>query len=348
MVKINKHISELLHEKECVIVPDMGAFLNPLVKADNRLSQHLLTPPSKKIAFNVFLNHNDGFLANYIAQQEKMAYSTALKKIREFVDEFHREVNAGKKFVVEQVGILYKDGRGNIQFEPGIDTEHVKESFEISEFQNVPVLRKEIIPEKVKQIEKPNTSLHSETNPQEPAPIGRSKVGLIDKFLLAGSIFIFCMTVYNVFTYKMNFVQVKSNAHKTSANQPDDKRNPLSKSETPFRSMTTSPVIDLVDSSKAIVKKKPVKANPSMLAGDKEANKTVDNYFIIAGSFRSLENAKRKLNELKLKGFKNAKLISDSRSRVLVCYDHFNTLGEANKNLKTWKEQDKDVWIYRR
>ena len=348
MAKINKYISELLRDKECVIVPDMGAFLNLLVKADSRLSQHLLPPPSKKIEFNVFLNHNDGLLANYIAQQEKMAYSTALKEIREFVDEFHREVNAGKKFVVEQVGILYKDSRGNIQLEPGIDAEHVKKSFEISELQNVPVLRKEINPEKGKQLEKPNTFLHSKTNPQKPPPIKGSKVGLIDKFLLAGSIIIFCMTAYNVFTYKMNFVRVKPNAHKTSANQPDDKRNSLSKSETLVRSKATSPAIDLVDTSKAIVKKKPVKANPSMLSGDMEANKTVDNYFIIAGSFRSLENAKRKLNELKLKGYKNAKLINDSRSRVLVCYDHFNTLGEANKNLKTWKEQDKNVWIYSR
>lgn len=331
-------------------MPDMGAFLNPQIKKDNLLAEHLLQPPSKKIAFNVFLNHNDGLLANYIVQKEKLAYNTALKSIQEFVDEFHQEVESGKKFIIKQVGILSKDDGGTIQFEQGIDVEHVKETTEIAELQIAPTTQKEMKPEREEKLEKPDASVHAKSNPQKPALIKRSKIGLIDTFLLAGSIFIFCMTAYNVFTYKMNFVQVKPNAHKTSTNQPDDKRNLVSKSETPVRSNASIPAIDLVDTSKAMVKKKPVKADPSMLTGDLEAYKTEDNYFIIAGSFRSLENAKRKLNELKLKGCKNAKLINESRSRsrVLVCYDHFNTLGKANKNLKTWREQDKDVWIYSR
>ena len=117
MTKIDKHIIDLLHDNECVIVPKMGGFLKTGHPEDIHPSQHDDGSLSKKIAFNAFLNHNDGLLASYVAQHEKLSYSEALKKIEAFADEFHRAVDSGNKFVIEQAGMLYKDTKGNVQFE---------------------------------------------------------------------------------------------------------------------------------------------------------------------------------------------------------------------------------------
>ena len=61
------------------------------------------------ISFNVLLNYNDGLLANHIVQHEKLEYNEVLKEIEKFVEKFHQELNSGNKFIIEHVGILFKD-----------------------------------------------------------------------------------------------------------------------------------------------------------------------------------------------------------------------------------------------
>ena len=74
--------------------------------------------PSERIAFNNLLNYNDGLLVNYIQKQEKISYQEALDEIARFVDALHQEVEGGKEYVVESVGVLYKDSDKHLKMEP--------------------------------------------------------------------------------------------------------------------------------------------------------------------------------------------------------------------------------------
>ena len=83
-MKIDRHISNLLYDHDCVIVPSFGGFLVSYQPAQLQSIQHTFYPPSKKIAFNVFLKNNDGLLANFIAHKESLTYAEALKGIEHF------------------------------------------------------------------------------------------------------------------------------------------------------------------------------------------------------------------------------------------------------------------------
>src|SRR5438128_1060900 len=115
-MKIDKHISELLYDHDCVIVPSFGGFLASYLHAQLNTTQHTFYPPSKKIAFNIFLKNNDGLLANYIAQQESLTYSDALNGIEDFRLDAMKQLQNGKKIVIENVGELFYDKHNNLQF----------------------------------------------------------------------------------------------------------------------------------------------------------------------------------------------------------------------------------------
>ena len=84
MASIEQHISELLFDHDCVIVPSLGGFLasnqNSVITANL-----VLFPPFRKIAFNVYLKNNDGLLANHLVEYEHISYQQALIQIEKFV-----------------------------------------------------------------------------------------------------------------------------------------------------------------------------------------------------------------------------------------------------------------------
>ena len=84
MKTIARHISSLLYDHECVIVPRLGAFLTNEVGASIDVNRGLLLPPRKEIVFNAQLSHNDGVLINAVAQSEGITFSEASKNIEAF------------------------------------------------------------------------------------------------------------------------------------------------------------------------------------------------------------------------------------------------------------------------
>lgn len=71
-----------------------------------------------------------------------------------------------------------------------------------------------------------------------------------------------------------------------------------------------------------------------------EKGTEVGDYFVIAGSFSSKQNAKAKLKEVKDKGFSNAKLVSfKSGKLVSVCLRTYPTEIQANAYSKQVKEK---------
>jgi hypothetical protein len=86
MQLISSHIAYLLTKHECVIVPALGAFVVSSPERPKNKKTGLLCPPSKFLGFNPDLRHNDGLLANAIAQSERIAYKDACLQITRYVD----------------------------------------------------------------------------------------------------------------------------------------------------------------------------------------------------------------------------------------------------------------------
>jgi|TARA_Y100000994_G_scaffold249361_1_gene260607 hypothetical protein len=115
---IERHIFELLKYYDCVIITGLGGFiLNYRGSYFNQITQKIY-PPTKSIAFNQNLIQNDGLLANYIQDLEKISYDEACIEILKFVRKTKLNLQKGNSIVFENIGEIYYNENSKIQFQP--------------------------------------------------------------------------------------------------------------------------------------------------------------------------------------------------------------------------------------
>src|SRR5690554_4954365 len=105
-MQLETYISDLLYRYDCVTVPEFGAFLTHRVSAKVHETTHTFYPPKKALSFNEQLQQNDGLLANYIAEVEKIPYSKALNKISKQVKSIKSYLVEGETIQLKNIGEL--------------------------------------------------------------------------------------------------------------------------------------------------------------------------------------------------------------------------------------------------
>jgi cell division septation protein DedD len=139
---IVKHISSLLFEHDCVIVPGFGGFVSNYLPAQIHPVLHTFSPPSKTILFNKELKNNDGLLANHMVSCTHISYEKALAEIRSFVHINMQRLSNGETIEWENIGKLFPDKEGNIQFDQTTKTNYFKEAYGTSSFVS-PAIRRD-------------------------------------------------------------------------------------------------------------------------------------------------------------------------------------------------------------
>ena len=140
-MKIDQYINELLFDHDCVIVTDLGGFITNYKPASINPALHVISPPSKKLAFNASLKNNDGLLANHISQRTLLNYSDACEVIRDYVKEATSGMKDGQKLRIDKVGVLYFDQEERLQFLPDHHANYLVESFGMSPV-HAPVIKR--------------------------------------------------------------------------------------------------------------------------------------------------------------------------------------------------------------
>ena len=142
-MKIDHYISELLFDHDCVIVTDLGGFIANFKPASINHALHVISPPSKKLAFNASLKNNDGLLANHIAQRTLLSYMDACEVIRDYVKEATAGMKNGQKLKIDKVGVLYLDQEERLQFLPDHHANYLIESFGLAPV-HAPVIKRTV------------------------------------------------------------------------------------------------------------------------------------------------------------------------------------------------------------
>src|SRR5271167_4768679 len=106
-MKMEEYISELLHDHDCVIVPEFGGFVCNYAPARIDPVKHLFEPPGKKILFNKGLTRNDGLLAHHISGKLKLRYDETVTSIGKEVKRINEELSKDKRSVLDNIGLLY-------------------------------------------------------------------------------------------------------------------------------------------------------------------------------------------------------------------------------------------------
>jgi len=345
VVKLDKHISELLFDHECVIVPELGGFLSSYTASRINAAQHLVIPPSKKIAFNVFLRQNDGLLANYLVRAEGFTYPEALHAIGVYVDNCNKELSTGKKCVIARVGVLTRDSEANIQFEPFNNVNYLKDSFGLSPVQFIPVQHKDFEQEVEKQLRDFISLRPSQAQPRQGILPKKVRLNTLNSMLLAGSVLWFCLNLYIVSPGNVNFASLNP----FSVSVTTETAAPVSSGDSKSEIYTQPSVAKAETVYVKAVDPETIPAPPALRLEEAISKKTsAQNFFIIAGAFHSIVNANKRQAALKSQGFSNAHIIENKDGLKLVCYDGYATREEAFTELNRMKALNKEGWIFPR
>ncbi|ALJ05543.1 sporulation protein [Pseudalgibacter alginicilyticus] len=313
-MQLETYISDLLYRYDCVTIPEFGAFLTQRVPATINDSTNIFYPPKKQLAFNEQIQNNDGLLANYIADVEKIPFEIALEKIQKRVHIIKSYLTQGETITFNNVGDIVLNNESKIVFEPTYNLNYLTDSFGLSEFAS-PAVTREVYKETVETIEKvvPIT-----ITPEKRASVNSSNTK--KPYLRYAAVALIALTLggFTASNFYVNQIETHNQLAQKEASQ---------QLETKIQQATF--VID----------------NP-LPAITLNVTKQTGNYHIIAGAFRVEENCYKKIEQLKAEGFKARKIGVNKYGLHEVVYASYEDRLEALKALRDIKKNhNPEAWL---
>lgn len=122
---------------DCVVVPGWGALVASHVPSTS--TQNSINRPSRLIAFNPSIAHNDGLLAMSVARRHNISYDEACKVIADNVTVFRRQLATGSELPFGRLGFFKNDDNSKLIFTPTLHDEASDEFFGLHNF-DFPIL----------------------------------------------------------------------------------------------------------------------------------------------------------------------------------------------------------------
>ncbi|WP_191858374.1 HU domain-containing protein [Hanstruepera ponticola] len=306
-MQLEPYISDLLYRYECVTIPEFGSFLTRRVSATIHESTHAFYPPKKMLSFNEQIQKNDGLLAHYIADVEKIPFEEASKRIQKRVKYLKSYLIEGETIDFHNIGSLSLNTEGKILFEPSYHLNYLTDAFGLSQFASKDITR-EVYKEAVEAIEK--------VIPITVTPEKRKA----RPYLKYAAVALIALTVGGLGASKYYVDNI--NAHNQLAQEQASEQLESKIQEATF-------VID----------------NP-LPAVTLNVTKQSGNYHIIAGAFRVEENSDKKVSQLKEQGFKARKIGVNKYGLHEVVYASYEDRLEALTALRNIKRtHNSDAWL---
>ena len=303
---IKQYIKELLYIHECVTIPSFGAFLTQSTRAFVNYEVGNFEPPKKIIGFNILLKNNDGVLANHLAKKEKISYEKALKKIEKEVIIWKQRLNTQNLFFpgIGEMKLTYDK---KIEFFPSRQINFDSNSFGLKPFQRN--LIKKIIP-----VSDNKNLFHMDNQTKDDLMFTPEEKKSQNPFLKYAAIAILTIALLGTSYYFGDKYMTEEKIEATKIAQKKIKDNVL------------NATFDLGTISKIELN---FDAENNYIQPVAEYNF----YSIIAGSFRSMSNAEKKLSTLIEEGYNAEYSKSSPEGLYRVAYGRFESKKEALKLL---------------
>ena len=114
---IQELYSYLLQHKS-ISIPGLGTIYVERIPAQSDFVNKQLLPPAYHYRFNKYFDAPDKEFFTYLASQKEIADYEAIKMYNEWAFEFRNKIDADHSAEWDGVGVLSKDGSGEIVFEP--------------------------------------------------------------------------------------------------------------------------------------------------------------------------------------------------------------------------------------
>ncbi|KAF0197334.1 MAG: cell division protein [Bacteroidetes bacterium] len=313
---LEKYISKLLFEHDCVIVPGFGGFIANYTPAGIHPVHHTFSPPSRNLAFNSILSNNDGLLADAIKNDLKITFTDATNLISAEVGQMMQKLENREKVSLAHIGVLTYNREKNIQFTPDHSFNYNPDSFGLTTFSS-PAIKREALHEKISR----------KLMPQQAVLSGRRLPATLKwAAVMLPLITIGLWSAFNtdkISSLYDNYASfIPSASHTASA---------------PGKS-TAKP-----KANTRVISALPAEAAPVAATPTPEANNVVietsapDVFFIIAGAFGVEENAQKFAEDLRLKGYDSFIAGQNRRGLYRVSVEGFSDKAQAMHRMNEYR-----------
>ena len=315
-MKIEKYISGLLYRYQCVSIPGFGAFLSEWQSAQIAEGHNSFVPPRKVISFNSHIKTNDGLLANHISLQEKISYESALAKIQTQVVFWLEKLQNKEVLILENIGEVFSNSENNLVFKPNTSVNYLMDSFGLSGFNSPEIIRENQTQNTTETISIPQTIAENET-PVIPLVQTKPNTNWL-KYAAAIALFSSAGTYGYKLYYDYTIDQKTILVEKSVQEKVNQKLQ-----EATFVLPNPMATVDLTLEEKPNAK-----------------------YHVVAGAYRSEQNAEKAMKELVSQGFEAHLLTKNKYGLIPVAFGSYSNLKEAqNLKLQIKAKDSIDAWL---
>ncbi len=303
---LETYISDLLYRYECVTIPEFGSFITQRVSATINDATNTFFAPKKVISFNGQIKKNDGLLAHYIADIEKISFEVANQRIANHVKVIKSSLEQGKTLNFKNIGDIVFNNEGKILFQPSYKLNYLTDSFGLSQCEAT-LINRETYKTQVETIEQVIPITLSTEKRQSKSYFKYAAVALI-ALTLGG---------FGASKHYVNQVE----AHNQLAQQKATQQLETKIQQATF-SLNSLPAITL------------------------NVTKQTGSYHIVAGAFRVEENCDKKVRQLKMAGFSARKIGTNNYGLHQVVYASFENREDALIALQSVKKtHNRNAWL---
>lgn len=154
---------QLLHSKECVVLPELGSFIVRESPANYNQQTLTLKAASKTLFFNQFLKDNDGLLFAEIQKKEGISFEKAAEVYNAWYTNFKQYISAHHEYNVKELGCFKTNENNQFWFES-----HPKLNLNTQTYGLYPVqIEKPLVASSVKEENKQNQTVLADNSPIE-------------------------------------------------------------------------------------------------------------------------------------------------------------------------------------
>jgi cell division septation protein DedD len=330
---LDQYIHQLLFFNKYVVVPKFGAFITHKKDAYFCHDKSAFYPPQKILKFNEQIHQNDGLLVDFISTTKNFPKKEALEMIEAKVLEW-KDLLQKDLLELSNIGIFRLDEEnGTLLFEAAV-ANYLTTSFGLRSLEIKPI---ETLP--VKAIEN-KSQIIPIGNCQDVAANSTRRLPHLLRYAVAVAVFF----IFATSSWKESQELTNGSNEQRSDTTTEVPQKRISEAsfliQNPFTGKKAIPVEEVaIPAIEEKTATELAKETPAELV------KTT-NYHIIAGAFKSPENAEKKTKQLIAKGYE-AKIVGINKWNLTqVAYESFSTKEEASVALKNIKRKGgKGAWI---
>ncbi|MES2862512.1 MAG: SPOR domain-containing protein [Bacteroidota bacterium] len=326
-MKIEKYISGLLYRYQCVSIPGFGAFLSEWQSAQIAEGHNSFVPPRKVISFNSNIKTNDGLLANHIALQEKISYESALVKIQTQVTFWLEKLQNKEVLTLENIGEVFSNSENNFVFKPNTSVNYLMDSFGLSGFNSPEIIRENQIQTTTETISIAQEVIENEILEEVVVEDETPVIPLVQhksntNWLKYAAAAVVVLSTGGTYGYKMYYdytIDQKTILVEKSVQEKVNQK----LQEATFVLPNPMAAVDLTLEEKPDAK-----------------------YHVVAGAYRSEQNANKAMKQLLSQGFEAHVLTKNKYGLIPVAFGSYATLSEAQRLKHKIKAKDSiDAWL---